>query len=100
MRGKRRRQSVGYAVEAARKRATLGEISKALENVWGRYQAVTRTIGGVYSAESGNGEEFKKARCMVEGVRARRGAAATDSGGKDGPGRERSRSEGDCDGVR
>ncbi len=55
-----------YAVEAARKRATLGEISMALENVWGRYQAVTRTIGGAYSAESANGEEFKKARCMVK----------------------------------
>ena len=54
------------AVEAARKRATLGEISKALENVWGRYEAATRTIAGVYSAESAGGEEFKKARRMVE----------------------------------
>ncbi len=41
------------AVDAARKRATLGEISSALEKVWGRYQATTRTIAGVYSAESG-----------------------------------------------
>ena len=54
------------AVDAARKRATLGEISLALENVWGRYQAVTRTISGVYSAESGGGEEFKRAQKMVE----------------------------------
>jgi len=54
------------AVEAARKRATLGEISTALENVWGRYEAATRTIAGVYSAESAGGEEFKKARRMVE----------------------------------
>jgi methylmalonyl-CoA mutase len=54
------------AVEAARKRATLGEISLALENVWGRYEATTRTIAGVYSAESANGEEFKRARRMVE----------------------------------
>ena len=38
------------AVDAARKRATLGEISTALENVWGRYKATTRTISGVYSA--------------------------------------------------
>ena len=52
------------AVEAARNRATLGEISLALENVWGRYKAVTRTISGVYSAESG-GEEFRKAQMMV-----------------------------------
>jgi methylmalonyl-CoA mutase len=54
------------AVEAARKRATLGEISQALENVWGRYEATTRTIAGVYSAASAGGEEFRKARRMVE----------------------------------
>ena len=54
------------AVDAARKRATLGEISMALENVWGRYEAATHTIAGVYSAESASGEEFKKARRMVE----------------------------------
>jgi methylmalonyl-CoA mutase len=53
------------AVDAARKRATLGEISLALEHVWGRYQATNRTIAGVYSAASANGEEFKKARRMV-----------------------------------
>jgi methylmalonyl-CoA mutase len=52
------------AVNAARLHATLGEISLALEKVWGRYQAVTRTISGVYSAESGNGE-FRKAQQMV-----------------------------------
>jgi len=54
------------AVEAARKRATLGEISQALESVWGRYEATTRTIAGVYSAASAGGEEFLKARRMVE----------------------------------
>ena len=37
------------AVQAARLRATLGEISSALEKVFGRYQAVNRTISGVYS---------------------------------------------------
>ena len=52
------------AVNAARLRATLGEISMALEKVWGRYKAVTRTISGVYSAEGG-GEEFRKAHAMV-----------------------------------
>jgi methylmalonyl-CoA mutase len=49
------------AVDAARKRATLGEISSAIEKVWGRYQATTRTIAGVYSAASGQATEFKKA---------------------------------------
>jgi methylmalonyl-CoA mutase len=53
------------AVDAARKRATLGEISSALEKVWGRYQATTRTIAGVYSTESGKAKEFKKAEQMA-----------------------------------
>jgi methylmalonyl-CoA mutase len=53
------------AVEAARNRATLGEISAALEKVWGRYQATTRTIAGVYSTEAGNAQAFKKAQDMV-----------------------------------
>jgi methylmalonyl-CoA mutase len=53
------------AVDAARKRATLGEISSALEKIWGRYEATTRTIAGVYSMESASAEEFQKAQKMV-----------------------------------
>jgi methylmalonyl-CoA mutase len=54
------------AVVAARKRATLGEISTALEKVFGRYQAVQHTISGVYSAESRQDPEFIKAHDLVE----------------------------------
>jgi methylmalonyl-CoA mutase len=53
------------AVAAARARATLGEISDALETVFGRYQAVHRTISGVYSSESESNAEFQKARQMA-----------------------------------
>jgi methylmalonyl-CoA mutase len=53
------------AVDAARKRVTLGEISCAVERVWGRYQATTRTIAGVYSAAGGQAAEFTKAVAMV-----------------------------------
>ncbi len=53
------------AVDAARARATLGEISFALEKVWGRYEAVTHTISGVYSAGAAGAEEFRRAREMV-----------------------------------
>jgi methylmalonyl-CoA mutase len=53
------------AVDAARRRATLGEISAALEKIWGRYEATTRIISGVYSSESANAEEFKKAQIMA-----------------------------------
>ncbi len=54
------------SIDAARKRATLGEISSALEKVFGRYQAVNRTISGVYSSESRENPEFKKAVALAE----------------------------------
>ncbi len=54
------------AVDAAQKRATLGEISYAIEKIKGRYKAVIRSVSGIYSAESGNDEEFKKASKMTE----------------------------------
>jgi len=54
------------AVNAARVRATLGEISSALEKVFGRYQAVNRTISGVYSSESQGDPEFMKAQAQSQ----------------------------------
>jgi methylmalonyl-CoA mutase len=50
------------SVDAAMKRASLGEISTAIENVSGRYKAVVRSISGVYSAESMEDVNFKRAR--------------------------------------
>jgi methylmalonyl-CoA mutase len=50
------------SVEAARRRATLGEISFALEKVFGRYKAVIRSISGIYSSESTGNEKYKQAR--------------------------------------
>jgi methylmalonyl-CoA mutase len=49
------------AVEAAKERATLGEISLALEENWGRYVAKTQTISGVYSNEMKMNEDFEAA---------------------------------------
>ncbi len=49
------------AVQAAKKRATLGEISLALESTFGRYKAKIKTITGVYSKEIKNDESFKSA---------------------------------------
>ena len=54
------------AVDAARKRATLGEISSSLEKVYGRYKAVIRSISGIYSSESRDSESFNKAREMAD----------------------------------
>jgi methylmalonyl-CoA mutase len=57
---------LALSIEAARQRATLGEISFALEKVYGRHQAVTRAISGVYSAELSDDENFKKARALAD----------------------------------
>ncbi|MNK02590.1 Methylmalonyl-CoA mutase large subunit [compost metagenome] len=50
------------AVDAARNRATLGEISDALETVFGRYKAQIKSFSGVYSKEIKNDESFEKAK--------------------------------------
>ena len=57
---------LALSVDAAAKRASLGEISDAIENVSGRYKAVIRTISGVYSAESMEDSEFKEAKALAE----------------------------------
>ncbi|MFN8294744.1 MAG: methylmalonyl-CoA mutase [Chitinophagales bacterium] len=54
------------SVEAARRRATLGEISLALENVFGRYKATIRSVAGVYSAEIKMNKDFQKARNLSD----------------------------------
>lgn len=53
------------AVDAAKKRASLGEISFACESVVGRYKAVIRSVSGVYSSEVGGDEVFEKARALA-----------------------------------
>tara|TARA_B100000767_G_scaffold41139_1_gene34875 strand:- start:53 stop:1720 length:1668 start_codon:yes stop_codon:yes gene_type:complete len=54
------------AVSAARARATVGEISDALESVWGRHRAQTRSISGVYGSAYEGDEGFMKIKQKVE----------------------------------
>lgn len=61
------------AVDAAKKRASLGEISTAMEKVFGRYQAVIRSISGVYSSEIGEDEDFKRACALADEFSEREG---------------------------
>ncbi|MBR0499951.1 MAG: methylmalonyl-CoA mutase [Bacteroidales bacterium] len=56
---------LALAIEAAKARATLGEISDACEKIVGRYKAVIRMNTGVYSSEVKNDSEFETARKMV-----------------------------------
>lgn len=54
------------AIRCARKRATLGEISLAMERVYGRYTATIRSISGIYSHEAMDDKDFKIARELTE----------------------------------
>jgi methylmalonyl-CoA mutase len=61
------------AVEAARTRATLGEISFTLEEVFGRYQASTQLVSGVYKRENASDPDFAKARALANDFAAKEG---------------------------
>lgn len=56
------------AVDAARKRATLGEISSAMEKVFGRHKAQTQSISGVYSKEMKQDKHFEQAQKLADEV--------------------------------
>jgi len=57
---------LALAVEAARERASLGEISDALEDVYGRYKAKIQSFSGVYSKEMKDNSSFNKARELAD----------------------------------
>ena len=64
---------LALAIDAARERATVGEISDALEDVYGRYRAMTRSISGVYGAAYENDDEFQGIWNDVESFAKREG---------------------------
>lgn len=64
---------LSLAVEAARNRATLGEISDALEVVFGRYKAQIKSVSGVYSAAIKNDESFEKAKQLANAFAKKEG---------------------------
>ena len=80
---------LALAVEAAKARCTLGEISDALESVFGRYQANIKTVSGVYAQSMEKNETFEKARSLsnefaqIEGRRPRIMIAKTGQDGHD-----------------
>jgi methylmalonyl-CoA mutase len=57
---------LALAIDAAKARATLGEISDALEAVFGRYKAQIRSFSGVYSKEMKQDESFEKAKALAD----------------------------------
>jgi methylmalonyl-CoA mutase len=78
---------LALAINAARERATLGEISTAMETVFGRYAATTRAISGVYSASMTKNEDFERARALTDefaGLEGRRPRIMVAKLGQDG----------------
>jgi methylmalonyl-CoA mutase len=57
---------LAFAVDAARERATLGEISDAMEKAFGRYKATIKSISGVYSSELKDNDQFQKALKLAD----------------------------------
>ncbi|HEX8532098.1 MAG TPA: methylmalonyl-CoA mutase, partial [Cytophagales bacterium] len=57
---------LALAVAAARRRATLGEISDAMERVFGRHRATTRAVSGIYAGEISDEENFRRARQLSD----------------------------------
>jgi methylmalonyl-CoA mutase len=66
---------LAFALQAARAKATVGEISYALERVWGRYAAIPHTVRGVYAGEAGADDAVERAREAVRAFVAKRGRA-------------------------
>ncbi len=54
------------SIEAARRRVTLGEISDALETIFGRHKAITRGIQGIYAMGAGKMDKFEEARKLAD----------------------------------
>ena len=80
---------LGLAVDAARAKATVGEITGALEKVWGRHQATIRTISGVFRDEAGADgdalvEEVLRATATFEEAEGRRPRILVAKMGQDG----------------
>jgi methylmalonyl-CoA mutase len=87
---------LGLAIEAAQARASLGEISDAMEKVFGRHKAVIRSITGVYSSEYGKSEDDRRrsVRPWRTAFAETRRPPSAYHDRQDGPGRTRPRCQG------
>ncbi len=91
---------LALAVDAARAKATVGEISAALEKVWGRHRAEIKSITGVFKREVGMTDGVARVQKQVAAFEDERRPPAAHPGRQDRPGRPRPRPEGDRLGLR
>jgi methylmalonyl-CoA mutase len=85
---------LALCIDAARARATVGEMSDAMEEVFGRHAAEVRTIQGVYGHAYEGDEALRRHPGPHRRLRRRPGPPAPHAGGEDGPGRPRPRRQG------
>ena len=85
---------LALAIEATRARATVGEISDALEQVFTRHRAQIRAVSGVYGGQYDGDEGFRRIQREIEVFRLRRGPPPAHAGRKARPGRPRPRRQG------
>ena len=88
------------SIDAMRHRATVGEISYALEKVYGRHQPVAKVTKGVYAAGYGDDPGIRPGQGRDQGIHRRGRPCAQHTGGEDGPGWTRPWSQGDLQCVR
>ena len=91
---------LALAVDAARAKATVGEISAALEKVWGRHRAEIKSISGVFKREVGMTDGVARVQKQVAAFEDERGPPPAHPRRQDRPGRPRPRPEGDRLGLR
>ena len=91
---------LALAVDAARAKATVGEISMALEKVFGRHRAEIKTLSGVYKREVGMTDAVARVQKLVAAFETGRRPPPAHPRRQDRPGRPRPRAEGDRIGVR
>ncbi len=84
---------LALAIEAARARATLGEISDAMEDVFGRHRPTTKVISGVYSEQYADDPEYQAITQRIAEFKSAQSRQPSIYIGKMGAGRPRSRRE-------
>ena len=77
---------LALCIEAARRRVTLGEMSDAMEETFGRYKANIRTIQGVYAMNAGKNEFFSQALQLTQKFEEERRSSSENYGSQNGAG--------------
>ena len=90
---------LALSVEAARLRATVGEITEALETVWGRFKATSQTVTGVYGGAFNEDKDWSVLKDKIKEFEGNHGRRPKNACGKNGTRWSRSRCQSNRDGL-